>query len=182
MTKKEKNVCPLGKKLASLIRAANYDYIIDFERASGVRPDSIRRLIGGYTKSLPAEDLVKVASTLKMTVPELFYTGDGESISTSNLVPGSKNPCWFQIRSDEMAPTYLSGELVLVDTGIKSAIESGVYLVGNPSASAFRRISFNPINGMLHIDVDNKSYNYGEDISVDDLKIEGKVIGLFKRV
>ena len=64
---------------------------------------------------------------------------------------------------------------------IKTVTESGVYLLGNPSMSAFRRVSFNPLNGLLRVDVDNKSYNYTEEVSADNLTIEGRVLGKFER-
>jgi phage repressor protein C with HTH and peptisase S24 domain len=179
MAKKTKTVSPLGKKIQALIRAANFDYIKEFERVAGVRPDSIRRLIGGYTKSLPAPELSKVAATLKMSVEEILSDSDGENILLSNIVPEAKDPRWHKIRSDEMAPTLPLGSYVVVDTGAKEYVAAGVYLIGTPSASAFRRVSFDPIAGIYHIDVDNKNYNYAQDIKAEDLKIEGRVLGIF---
>ncbi|MBQ8465743.1 MAG: hypothetical protein IJ545_07030 [Alphaproteobacteria bacterium] len=179
MAKKTKTVSPLGKRIQALIRAANYDYIKEFERIAGVRPDSIRRLLGGYTKSLPAPELSKVAATLKMSVEELLSDSDGESVVLNNIVPEAKDPRWQKIRSDEMSPTLPLGSFVVVDMGAKEFVAAGVYLIGTPSASAFRRVSYDPITGLYHVDVDNKQYSYGQDIKAEELKIEGRVIGIF---
>lgn len=179
MAKTKKSICPLAKRIQALIRAANFEYINEFERVSGVRPDSVRRLLGGYTKSLPASELSKVAATLKMSVEELLSDSDGESVLLSNIVPDAKDPRWLKVRSDEMAPTLPLNSFVVVDMGAKEFIAAGVYLIGTPSASAFRRVSFDPITGLYHIDVDNKNYNYAQDIEAVNLKIEGRVIGIF---
>ncbi len=179
--KKDKKISPLGNKLKALIRAANYERIVDFERESGVRHDSIRRLLGGYTKTLPMHDLVKVADKLKMSINELYAAGDGDVVTISNLVPGAKDPCWHQVRTDEMSPTFESGDLVLVDAGIKTANESGVYLVGTPTLSSLRRILVNTVDNSAQVRVDNKTYDFSEELSLNNLPIEGRVIGIFKR-
>lgn len=179
MVKKQKTICPLAKRIQALIRAANYDYIKEFERAAGVRPDSIRRLLGGYTKSLPAPELSKVATTLRISVEELLSDSDGESILLTNIVPEAKDPRWLKIRSDEMAPTLPLGSYVVVDMKAKDFVAAGVYLIGTPSASAFRRVSFDPLAGLYHVDVDNKNYSYAQDVKAEDLKIEGRVLGIF---
>lgn len=179
----KRDVSPLGRKLHQLIRAANYDYIKDFEKESGVRPDSIRRVIGGYTKSLPFSDLQKVATTLKISVQELMTgSADGEAIATCNLVPGAKEPCWYQVHSDEMSPTLKSGDNVLVDTGIRTVVEAGIYLLGTPSSTAFRRISHNPVTGKLRVEADNKTYSYVEEVDPEKLSVRGRVIGIFHRI
>lgn len=179
-TKKEPSA--LGKRLAVLLQLSNFETIKEFEEKAGVRPDAIRRLIGGYKRNLSYAELQKVAAALKTTPQELCAAGDGESITTGNLVPDAKEPCWFQVRSDEMLPTLRPGSFVLVDTGIKEISESGIYLLGTPSSSVFRRISFNPMSPVLHVDVDNKSYNYAEDIYAEKIKVEGRIIGVFERI
>ena len=60
--------------------------------------------------------------------------------------------------------------------------ESGIYLLGTPSSSVFRRISFNPLSPVLHVDVDNKSYSYSEDVYPEKIKVEGRIIGVFERI
>nr|DAH13458.1 MAG TPA: peptidase [Caudoviricetes sp.] len=178
----KKEPSALGKKLAVMLQLSNFETIKQFEEAAGIRPDAIRRLIGGYKRGLTYIELQKVATALKTTPQELCAAGDGESITTGNLVPGAKEPCWFQIRSDEMLPTLHPGSFVLVDTGIKSVTESGIYLLGTPSSSVFRRISFNPLSPVLHVDVDNKSYSYSEDVYPEKIKVEGRIIGVFERI
>ena len=176
------DISPLGQKLHRLIRAANYDYIRDFERDSGVRPDAIRRLIGGYTKSLPFADLQKAAATLKISVQELMTGEDpSDTIATCNLVPTAKEAVWFQVKSDEMAPTLKSGDNVLVDIGATTVTEAGIYLLNLPAGTAFRRIS-TAVSGRLFVDADNKTYSYGEEIDADHLDVRGRVIGLFQRI
>lgn len=179
----KRNVSPLGKKLHQLIRAANYDYIKDFEKESGVRPDSIRRVIGGYTKSLPFSDLQKVAIALKISVQELMTgSSDGETIATCNLVPGAKEPCWYSVHSDEMEPTLKSGDNVLIDTGIRTVVEAGIYLLGTQSSIAFRRISYNPVTGKLQVAADNKAYSDFDEVEPEKLSIRGRIIGIFRRI
>lgn len=179
MAKKAKTVSPLGKKIQALIRAANFIYIKEFERVAGVRPDSIRRLIGGYTKSLPAAEMSKVAATLKISVNELMSEQDGESILLTNILPDAKDPRWHKVISDEMAPALPLGSYVVVDIGAKEYVAAGIYLIGTPSASAFRRVSFNPLTGIYHVDADNKNYDYAQDVTAEELKIEGRVLGIF---
>lgn len=179
----KKDISPLARKLYALIRAANFDYIKDFEKAAGVRPDSIRRLIGGYTKSLPYADLEKAAKALKLTINDLMSSVDGdELISTGNLVPGAISPCWFQVHSDEMSPTLKNGDNVLVDVGVRKFTGAGIYLIGAAQNPAFRRISLSPIDGRAKVDVDNKSYAYTEDADLESLSIQGRVIGIFHRI
>lgn len=178
----KKPVSALGKKIYAMIHAANFNYIKDFEKASGVRPDSVRRLCGGYTQSLPYADLEKVAKCLHTTVQELYAAGDGESIYTGNLVPGAAEPCWYEVRSDEMAPTFKSGDKVLVDAGVKQVKEAGVYLIGTTDSYAFRRMAPDILTGLAKVYVDNRSYAYAEEVPVDNLKIIGRVIGIFQRI
>lgn len=183
MNKAVKKVAtPLGKRLDALLKASNFKTIKEFEEKSGVRPDSIRRLIGGYKRKLSFEELQKVASALKMSPSELCASGDGEGISTTNLVPDAKEPCWFQVRSDEMMPTLRTGGFVLVDCAVKSVSESGIYLINTPTTQVFRRISVNPVTGNLYVDVDNKSYSYSEDVSVEKVQVAGRVVGVFQRI
>lgn len=178
-----KKTSPLGRKMYMLIRAANFDYIKDFEQISGVRPDSIRRLIGGYTKSLPYPDLEKAAKALKISVNELMNDNGAENtISTASLVPGAINPCWFQVHSDEMLPTLKSGDNVLVDIGIRNFSGAGIYLLGLPHVPTFRRISLNPLNGRVKVNADNSTYDYSEETDISELQINGKVIGIFQRM
>lgn len=181
-TNRKKPVSPLGKRIYAMMRAANFDYIKDFEKATGVRPDAVRRLVGGYTQTLPATDMTKIAEFLKIPMAALLSEGDGESIPGSNLVPGAICPCWYEVRSDEMMPTLKAGDRVLVDVGVTNVENAGIFLLESPSAVIFRRLSFNPLSGNVCVTVDNQSYPYREDVPVDALKIKGRVIGVFQRI
>lgn len=181
-TPRKKPVSSLGKRIYALMRAANFDYIKDFEKATGVRPDAIRRLVGGYTQTLPATDMTKIASFLKIPMTALLAEGDGEAIPGSNLVPGAVCPCWYEVRSDEMMPTLKAGDRVLVDVGVTNVENAGIFLVEAPSAMIFRRLSFNPISGNVCVTVDNQSYPYHEEVPAGALKVKGRVIGVFQRI
>ncbi len=181
-TTTKKVTTPLGKRLDALLKASNFKTIKEFEEKAGVRPDCIRRLIGGYKRKLSFEEIQKVAAALKMSPAELCASSDGEGISTTNLVPDAKEPCWHQVRSDEMTPILRPGEFVLVDSAVKSVSESGIYLINTPTTQVFRRISVNPMTGNLHVDVDNKSYAYAEEVSADKIQVDGRVVGVFQRI
>lgn len=181
-TPRKKPVSPLGKRIYALMRAANFDHIKDFEKATGVRPDAVRRLLGGYTRVLPAEELNKIAAYLKIPMPALLSEGDGEDISASNLVPGSVCPCWYEVRSDEMHPTLTAGNKVLVDVGVTSVQNAGIFLLETPSATVFRRLSVNPVSGKICVTVDNQAYSYREEVLPGTLNIKGRVIGVFQRI
>ncbi len=179
-TKKEPT--PLGKRIEALLKVSNFRTIREFEEKAGVRPDCIRRLIGGYKRKLSFDEIQKVATALKMSPSELVATGDGEAVSVTNLVPDAKEPCWHQVRSDEMTPILRPGEYCLVDAGVKTVTEAGIYLIETPTSSVFRRISVNTMTGNLRVDVDNKSYGYSEDVTADKIKVIGRVVGVFQRI
>ena len=179
---RKKPVSPLGKKIYALMRAANFDYIKEFETATGVRPDSVRRLIGGYTQTLPVADLNKIAEYLKIPMRALLSVGDGEEIPGSNLVPDATCPCWYEVRSDEMMPTLKAGDKVLVDVGVATVQNAGIFLVETPTTMVFRRLSLNPISNKICVTVDNQTYPYREEVEADTLAIKGRVIGVFQRI
>lgn len=181
-TTRKKSVSPLGKRMYALMRAANFDHIKDFEKATGVRHDAIRRLIGGYTQTLPVSDMNKIAEYLKIPMRSLISEGDGEAIPGNTLVPGAVCPCWYEVRSDEMVPTLKAGDKVLVDVGVNNVQDAGIFLLETPNAMVFRRLSLNPLSGKICITVDNQTYSYREEVSADALNIKGRVIGVFQRI
>lgn len=179
---RKKPVSQLGRKIYALMRAANFDYIRDFEKATGVRPDSIRRLIGGYAQNLPVTDLNKIAEYLRIPLRSLLSIGDGEEIPGSNLVPDATCPCWYEVRSDEMMPTLKAGDRVLVDVGVNTVQNAGIFLVETPTTMVFRRLSLNPISNKICVTVDNQTYPYHEEVELGTLVIKGRVIGVFQRL
>jgi phage repressor protein C with HTH and peptisase S24 domain len=186
MTKRlvnKKEVSPLGKRVEQLISAANFKHIKDFEAAAGVRHDAIRRLCGGYVKNLPPDELQKVASTLKVSIEELFSANKNSSNTIPlNVATGAGDPCWFQVSSDEMYPTLKHGEFVLVDLSINQINGAGIYLLDKPSCVVFMRISQNHVTDKITLQVDNKLYDAAEETDVSKVKIRGKVLGKFQHL
>ena len=184
--KKQRPISPLGRRILGLIKNANFRFINEFERKTGVRKDSIRRLTSGYIQKLPIDDLQKVAKELKITVEELIGGSSIEDdiVVTSNLVAGSNNVSWYKIKTDEMHPTLSKGENVLVDVTINDVTDAGIYLIKFPNGTkSFRRFLYNS-SGKLIVSVDNKAYMSGDEQKVNPKKISvcGRIIGKFQAI
>ena len=81
-------------------------------------------------------------------------------------------------RGDSMEPTIRSGDLLVVDTAIETAVDSGVYVVSYAGALVVKRL-FLLHTGAIILSSDNKVAGRDEEIpahSLDQLRIAGRVM------
>ncbi len=80
------------------------------------------------------------------------------------------------VTGDSMDPTLSDEDLILVDTQEAGLISDGIYVIRNEETLSVKRISVNPVNGLLSIKSDNSLYESWPDCKIDDIQIIGKVI------
>ena len=180
--KKEREICALGRRIARLMEASGFTTYKSFEEKAGVRRDCVRKICSGFTKSLRADEVLKVAKMFGMSAEELAdIRSETDVVSTAMLVPDAKHPVWFQVKSDEMEPTLTAGTFVLVDADVNSFVSSGIYLTGTRELPVLRRLSM-MVNGNIRVVCDNPRYSFVEEIAIQDLHIYGRIIGTFSRI
>lgn len=81
------------------------------------------------------------------------------------------------VMGDAMAPTFIDGDLLLVDTGVRQVVIDGVYVIGAATAYAVRRLSVDPVGQVIDIRCDNPGYP-PRSLPCDraeDLRVVGRV-------
>ena len=90
----------------------------------------------------------------------------------------------LEMDGDSMAPTILSGERVVVDTGHKNPIPDGLYVIRDAfEAAVVRRLQVlrSPTPTRVKIISDNPNHA-SEEIPLSDLDVVGKVVCCLKIV
>jgi transcriptional regulator with XRE-family HTH domain len=108
--------------------------------------------------------------------PESFVAEQLHTTSAQLLV--------LEMDGDSMAPTILSGERVVIDTGHKNPIPDGLYVVRDAfEAAVVRRLQVlrSPTPTRVKIISDNPNHA-SEEIPLSDLEIVGKVVCCLKIV
>lgn len=80
---------------------------------------------------------------------------------------------------DSMSPTYDSGDLLLVDTGVKNITSDLIYVFSYKDATYVKRIFVNPVASTINVKSDNKNAGDWPAIpmsDIDDFTIHGRVI------
>lgn len=84
---------------------------------------------------------------------------------------------------DSMQPTFESGNLLLVDTGIKTIHSDLIYAFSYKGETYVKRIFLDPVASLLYVKSDNPSASNWQPIdvnSIDDFIIHGRVIYSWK--
>ena len=80
------------------------------------------------------------------------------------------------VAGDSMEPAFHHGDMVLVDLTVQHANADGIYVLALGETVLIKRISVDPVKGLLTIGSDNPAYRSYEDIAPDDVHISGRVI------
>lgn len=173
----------LAKRIQHYMKQRDFSSIAEFERQARVPKDVVRRLIGGFAMKTTAENVAKIARTLGVPLSDLISESGNIGISALNIAPEAKNPQWESVKSDEMHPTFKSGDYVLVDAGINEIQGSGIYLIKMKDAKVtFRRVDVNSITGKLYVRSDNDKYRAEGECEPKNVNIAGKVIGVYTAI
>lgn len=84
---------------------------------------------------------------------------------------------------DSMSPTYDSGDLLLVDTGVKEVFSDLIYVFSYKGSTYVKRIFINPVASKIHVKSDNPAAGNWDPIAMtdmDDFTIHGRVIYAWK--
>lgn len=84
----------------------------------------------------------------------------------------------ISVRGDSMWETLHDGDHVLIDRGVTSVGQDGIYVLRQGDELAVKRISSHPATKMLTIKSDNPIYPVYSDIDPGSLDIVGRVVWL----
>lgn len=86
---------------------------------------------------------------------------------------------------DSMSPTYDSGDLLLVDTGVKSITSDLIYAFSYKGSTYVKRIFIDPVASTLHVKSDNPSASNWQPLTMADMEdftIHGRIIYAWKGI
>ncbi len=83
---------------------------------------------------------------------------------------------------DSMAPTFLSGDLLIADTAACDPLRDGLYLLAGDSGAIVRRIAVHPATGAITLLSDNAGYPSWKDVPVDTLHPIGRIVWFGRRI
>lgn len=168
----------VAKNISAAIVARGYTNITEFENICGFKKQSLYRLLTGYTQTLQASTLEIIAD--KLHVPaNVLLNGDDKDIQLLYLFRQLSKPEWYRIRSDEMAPTFLMNDFAMIDRAVTKFDAAGIYAIGSEDNFVLRRLSMNPLRNTIIVSVDNKNYNYTEEVEPQEINIIGLVAGRY---
>lgn len=168
----------LAKNISAAISARGYTSILDFEKACGFSNQKIYRLLAGYTQTLHSDALDVVAKKLRIPT-HVLLNGYDKDIELLHIFRQLDNPEWYRIRSDEMVPTFLINDFAMIDRSINKFSSAGIYAIGSDDNFVLRRLSMNPLRNTIIVSVDNKNYNYTEEVDLQEVNIVGLVAGRY---
>lgn len=168
----------LAKNISAAIAARGYASILDFEKACGFSNQKIYRLLAGYTQTLHSDALDIVAKKLRIPT-HVLLNGYDKDIKLLHIFRQLDNPEWHRIRSDEMAPTFLINDFAMIDRSVNKFDSAGIYAIGSDDNFVLRRLSMNPLRNTIIVSVDNKNYNYTEEVELKEVNIVGLVAGRY---
>lgn len=168
----------LAKNISAAITARGYTSVLDFERACGIKHQRLYRLLTGYTQTLHADILNTIADKLQVPASVLL-NGTEQSIELLHIFRQTHKPGWYRIRNDEMAPTFQVNDFAMIDYAVTKFDNSGIYAIGSEDNFALRRLSMNPLRNTVIVSVDNKNYNYTEEVELQTINIIGFVMGRY---
>ncbi len=83
---------------------------------------------------------------------------------------------------DSMLPTITRGDQLLVDCGVRTIRQDGLYLLRAGGLALLRRITLDPLGGMARVTTDNPAYPSPEDCALDRLEVAGLVRWVGRRL
>ncbi len=87
-----------------------------------------------------------------------------------------KNLAIIAVKGDSMFPTLANDDRILVDTGCRTPVRDGIYVLRNEGVLHVKRISAHPVKNTLTIRSDNTLYESWPDCAPEDVDIIGKVV------
>jgi phage repressor protein C with HTH and peptisase S24 domain len=88
-----------------------------------------------------------------------------------------------RVEGDSMAPTLNAGDDILVDLGdAAERLRDGIYVLRIDDAVVVKRLALNPTGRRLTVQSDNPAYADWPDVSLDDVKVIGRVIWSGRRI
>ena len=88
-----------------------------------------------------------------------------------------------RVEGDSMAPTLNAGDDILVDLGdAAERLRDGIYVLRIDEAVVVKRLAVNPTGRRLTVQSDNPAYADWPDVSLDDIKVIGRVIWSGRRI
>lgn len=114
-------------------------------------------------------DEIKVSRTwLRRELPQIT------SLSNLQIIAGI---------GDSMSPTYDSGDLLLVDTGVKEVLSDLIYVFSYKGSTYVKRIFIDPVTSTIQVKSDNPNASNWQPLSMedmDDFTIHGRVVYAWK--
>jgi transcriptional regulator with XRE-family HTH domain len=122
------------------------------------------------TKHQPVVQTAEVAKAERWSFPKSFVTQQLHTTAAKLRV--------FEIEGDSMAPTVMSGDRVVIDTGHKNPSPDGLYAIRDAFDSVLvRRLQLLRSGGSSRVKVISDNPNHAaEEVSLSELKIAGKVV------
>jgi len=80
------------------------------------------------------------------------------------------------VKGDAMVPTLHDGDRALVDLSDAEVFAAGIYCIQMGRTAQVRRLSVNPVNGMVNIRCDNTAYSEFADVAPNAVKVIGRVV------
>lgn len=185
-SKDPKKISPIGQRIRRAMFDKNIDTIVELENMAKVPRDSVRRLLSGRTKNLDHHKYAPIAKALGLSVSELL--GGAPEADPQNAMPlptgiTGGNLGWLAAADDAMSPTISSGDVVLVDWAVNEVAGAGIYalkLDGN--TSVLRRLNRKLSGKGIVVKADNQAYSDETEVTAGQLKVAGRVVGIFKRL
>lgn len=81
-----------------------------------------------------------------------------------------------------MRPAITRGDELLVDMGVRSVKQDGLYLLRAGAAVILRRITLDPLGGRATVATDDAAYSSLDAIALEALQVEGLVLWIGSRV
>lgn len=173
-----KPLSKVAKNISAAIVARGYTNIREFENICGFKKQSLYRLLTGYTQTLQADTLEIIADKLHIPA-NVLLNGEDKDIQLLYLFRQVRDPEWYRIRSDEMTPTFLINDFAMIDRAVTKFGIAGIYAIGSEDNFVLRRLSMNPLRNTIIVSVDNKNYNYTEEVEAQTINIVGLVAGRY---
>ena len=113
------------------------------------------------TKKLTLRIVGKTTEAVERLLPPLPFSRDGV-------------PDLVKVETDEMAPTLNQGDVCLIDRGVRTVTESGLYLIRTKKGSVIRRVQCPTSGNTLILSSDNPLYRQAESVRADQLRVLGR--------
>lgn len=182
-------------------RGIPHSIAVEAEEKYGASPSWLMKGIGQdvtlHKKTLSNQDLVsipiynKAASMGYGTISDEAKIIDYANVTKAWIriqfpnITSVDNLTMIPSTGDSMSPTIESGEILWVDTGVKTADTDGIYAISFGNRFFVKRLTFNPLKRLLVISSDNPHAGDKWEVTEEnahDLIIHGKVLLSWKSI